>query len=113
MVSFYFFSGVDFETLAIYFSLGLIACFIVVPIIIKSILPEHYLRMELRYILSFGQILGSIIITIFCQGLPYKPQQNNYDLTSFLIVLASATLMVFLGWIWSRLGEQIKNKWKY
>lgn len=108
MISFYSFSTIDFDSLAIYFSMALVTCFVFIPLGIKKIIPENYLRMELRYTLSFGQVLGGVVITIFCQRLPYRSQLNNFELTPLLIVLATTFSMVLFGWLWSQISKQIK-----
>ena len=113
MMCFYSFSQLDFDVIAIYFSIGIGVIYFFIPLATRWIIPENYLRMELRYILGFGQILGGIIITIFCQGLPYRPQHIPFEWTPLLIVLGVSFTSILTGWFWSILRKKVKLKWKF
>ncbi|MBI0397698.1 hypothetical protein [Cyclobacterium marinum] len=110
---FYSFSGIEFETLAILYSLIILLVFSLLPLGLRALLPEPYLRMEIRYILSFGQIIGAIVITVLCQGIPYHPSYNSFELNSLLIFLGTVITLFLLGFLWSRIAKHIKLKWKF
>lgn len=112
MTTFYQFSHIiDFGVLGVVFSVGAGLVFLVCPQAIKWIIPEGYLRMELRYILSFGQVLCSVVITIFCQRLPYTPSASEVELQPLLYLVLLLVSMFLVGWVWSIL--KVRFKWKY
>lgn len=114
MICFYELSHlIDFDLLGISFSVIIGVLALLIPQIIKWIIPEDYLRMELRYILSFGQILVCIVITIFCQKLPYHQNQKEIDFMSLVYLAALFITMFLVGLIWSIIKRKIKIKWKY
>ncbi|CAN0531910.1 unnamed protein product [Scytosiphon promiscuus] len=69
--------------------------------------------MELRYILSFGQVLGGIVITIFCQKLPYNQQENDLEWQPLLFVIGISVITIIFGWLWSKRKKQTKLLWKF
>ncbi|WP_169513430.1 hypothetical protein [Flexithrix dorotheae] len=113
MLCFYTFSEIDFDQLGVYFSLVVFFIFMGIPAGIGWTIPEGYLRMELRYILSFGQVLGGIVITIFCQKLPYPQQENSVEWQPFLIVVGTSFTTIFFGWLWSKWKQRTKLEWKF
>ncbi len=113
MLCFYAFSTIDFDSLGTYFAMGLAVLVFAGPLCVRWIIPENYLRMELRYILNFGQILGGIVITVFCQGLAYPQQQSPFEWSPLVIILAIAITTILAGWIGSRLIKRSKFQWKY
>ncbi len=98
--TFYYFSEIDFQTLGLYFSVGIGVFILLLPVALKWIIPEEHLRMELRYLIGFGQFLGAIIITIFCQVLPYRSQQMGLEVGPLLGVVSLAVIFFLLGWGW-------------
>ncbi len=113
MLCFYAFSEIDFDQLGIYFSLGILLIAIAVPAGLRWTIPEGYLRMELRYILSFGQVLGGIVITIFCQKLPYNQQEKDLEWQPLLFVIGISLITIVFGWLWSKRKKQTKLLWKF
>jgi len=114
MNSFYQLSHLlSFEMLGTFFA-GLIALgFLLAPWLIQTILPEAYLRMELRYVLSFGQVLCSVIITVFCQKIPYTSTLSGIEAAPLLYLFTLVAGMFLLGWAGSSIKRKIKLKWKY
>ncbi|MEN7550018.1 hypothetical protein AAG747_18990 [Rapidithrix thailandica] len=104
---------IDFNLLGIGFSLGIGMLFLLIPQLIKRLIPEGYLRMELRYMLGFGQILACVVITVFCQKLPYHQQQNHLDINSLAYLSGLLIIMFLLGWVVSIIKRKMKFKWKY
>ncbi len=100
MICFYTFSSLEFDTLGIVFSIGVGATFLMLPLGILWLVPEDYLRMELRYILSCGQVLGGIVITVFCQGLPYSQKNMQFEFGPLLIVIGLFLTGALIGWLW-------------
>lgn len=113
MLCFYSISSIDFDTLGAYFAVGLAIVIFLAPLSVRWVIPEHYLRMELRYILNFGQILGGIVITVFCQGLAYPRQQTSFEWTSLAVLIAITATTIIAGWIGTRIVKRIKFQWKY
>ncbi|MDN5202753.1 hypothetical protein QQ008_15295 [Fulvivirgaceae bacterium BMA10] len=113
MMFFYAFSQVDFGLLGLYFSIGIGLILLLLPQVVKWIIPESYLRLELRYIFGFGQIMVGVIITVFTQRLPYRQQQTGFEISSLLAVIGLAFFMILIGWCWSILKKRIKLKWKF
>ena len=113
MMTFYSFTKMEFDALGLYFSVGVGVIIFLFPLGIKWIIPENHLRMELRYILCFGQILGAVMITVFCQVLPYRPTDTEIEFNPLLVVFGLAILMFLIGWGWSIFKNRIKFKWKY
>lgn len=102
MICFYTFSSLDFDTLGMIFSISLGGIFLILPAIIRWVVPEDYLRMELRYILSFGQLLGGVVITVFCQGLPYSQHHLQFEFGPLLIVVGLFMTSALIGWLWHK-----------
>lgn len=113
MTFFYSFSQIDFDQLGLYFALGIGALVFLVPLVLQWIIPEHYLRMELRYIICFGQMLSTIIITVFCQVLPYGQQSDQFEINPLLVIIGLFVLMFLVGWSWSLIKNKITFKWKF
>ena len=113
MLCFYSFSDIDFDTLGIIFALGLSIFLFLGPMAIKWLIPEDFLRMELRYILNFGLILGGIVITVFCQGLTYPSSQDSIEWIGLIIVIALSISMMGLGWLGAKMGKRMKFLWKF
>jgi MFS family permease len=112
MMVFYAVTDFDFDSLGLYISMGLGLGFYILSIVIKWLIPETHLRMELRYIFSFGQILGAVIVTVFCQVLPYQ-QQNSFELRPLIVVVLLGAIMFLIGWVWSIFAKRLNIKWKY
>lgn len=100
MICFYTFSNLEFDVLGMIFSVGLGVSFLILPAVILWGVPEDYLRKELRYILSFGQVLGGVVITVFCQGLPYSQQNMQFEYRPLLIVISFFFTSALIGWLW-------------
>ena len=113
MLCFYTFSAIDFARLGTYFAVGLAIAVLTGPLLVRWAVPEHYLRMELRYILNFGQILGGVVITVFCQGLAYPQQQISFEWTPLLILAIITGTAIITGWFGSELLKRNKFRWKY
>jgi hypothetical protein len=110
---FYSFTGSEYETLAILFSIIIILVFSLLPFGLRAMLPEPYLRFEVRYILNFGQIIGAIVITVLCHGIPYQSRYNSFELNTLLVLLGTVITLFILGFIGSRIAKHIKLKWKF
>ena len=109
MNSFYYLSHlVSFDLLGILFSGFIIFVFLSFPRLIQWLLPEAYLRLEMRYILCFGQILCSVVITFFCQKLPYSPTTTYLESKPLICLFLLVVGMFLIGW----LGAIIKRKIK-
>ncbi len=100
MRTFYYFSQIDFDTLGLYFAAGVGIFIVLLPAALKWIIPEEHLRLELRYLIGFGQMLGAIIITIFCQVLPYQTQEMVLEMEPLIRVIGLAAIFFLLGWGW-------------
>lgn len=114
MICFYAFSHLlNFELLGASYSVGIVVVFMLMSQIIRKLVPERHLRMEIRNIIIFAQILACIIITIFCQKLPYQPQSTQFEMMPLLFI-AGITLTLFVcGWLWSKYKIKLKLKWTY
>ncbi len=113
MQCFYTFSTVDFDALGRYFAIGVACTFVVCPMVIRWLIPERILRLEMRYLLNFGLLLGSIIISVLCKGLTYPKMTTSFEWFPFFIATAIILGTVLLGWVGSVIIKQIKFKWKY
>lgn len=107
MNCFYTFSSLEFETLGILSSVGLGITFFLLPAVILWLIPEGHLRMELRYILGFGQVLGGVVITVFCQGLPYAQQNVQFESGPLLTVSGLFLVSALIGWLWYKRPTKI------
>lgn len=107
-----FFQGLDmsFTALALSIAAGIFLLFAAVPILIRRILPEKDLRLELKLVLHFVQIVTACLLTAGFD-IPVPSRENRVpDLKPLGLTLALTLLLGLLGYI----GHQIKkNKWKY
>ncbi|GAA0879182.1 hypothetical protein GCM10009119_21500 [Algoriphagus jejuensis] len=94
MNSFYHLSHLlSFEVIGMLFSGCLMLVFLVFPRILRGLLPEAYLRLEMRYVLSFGQLLCCVALTVFCQKLPYTLSPSSFEVKPFLTLCVLAVGM--------------------
>lgn len=107
-----FFQGLDmsFTGLALSIAAGVFLLFAAVPLLIKRILPEKDLRLELKLVLHFLQIVTASLLTAGFD-IPLPSRENRIpDLKPLGLTLALALLLGLLGYV----AHQIKkNKWKY
>jgi len=107
-----FFQGLDmsFTGLALSIAAGIFLLFAAAPLLIKRVLPEKDLRLELKLVLHFLQIITACLLTAGFD-IPAPGRENQApDLKPLGLTLALTLSLGFLGYI----GYQIKkNKWKY
>ncbi|WP_367915459.1 hypothetical protein [Leadbetterella sp. DM7] len=107
-----FFQGLDmsFTALALSIAAGIFLLFAAVPILIRRILPEKDLRLELKLLLHFLQIVTACLLTAGFD-IPVPSRESHFpDLKPLVMTLALTLSLGILGY----LGHQIKkNKWKY
>lgn len=113
MLLFYSINQVDYQVLGLYYALFLALALFLLPLCLRWVIPESYLRMELRYVISFGQILTAMVITIIYQKIPYSQTQSFFELPPLVAVIALILVGFLAGWIWFNIKKKFTFKWKY
>lgn len=107
-----FFQGIDmsFTALALCVATGVFVLFSAMPVLIKRLLPEKDLRLELKIVLHFLQIITACLLTAGFDFPAPDRQSGIPDLKPLAFTLLVALMLGALGYL-SHLIK--KKKWKY
>ena len=95
----YYQYSMDYKLLAIYFSIGVALVVLWVPLLLKLLLNDRCLRIELNYIISLGQVLAAMAITVLAQKIVYAAKYVSQPIMPLLVVTGLVLVVAFLGWV--------------
>ncbi len=90
-------SGMDFQFLAIMIALVLPAIIIGMKIIIKFLIPEYDLRLELKFILHILQLVTAVIISINLFKLPTANVVSDFHISQLLVFFGLVLVFGMVG----------------
>ncbi len=92
-------SGMNFQLLAILTAIALPAIVIGMKIMIKLLIPEYDLRLELKFILHILQLTTAIIISINLFKLPTANLVSEFHISQLLIFVALILAFGTIGFV--------------
>ncbi len=92
-------SGMNFQVLAIIIAIVLPIAIIGMNVIIKMLIPEYDLRLELKFILHILQLTTAIIISINLFKLPTANLESDFYISQLLVFFGLVLLFGVIGFV--------------
>lgn len=102
--------NINFQILAITFAITIPLFLLGLTFILNKLIPEHEIRIELKFFLHIGQIVTTIILTITTLKLPVKIPKQNHQLYPFLTIILISLIISLSGYLIHQI--KIKKTWK-
>ncbi len=90
-------SGMNFQLLAVIIAISLPAIIIGLKIMIKVLIPEYDLRLELKFILHILQLLTAIVISINIFKLPTANIESDFHISQLLVFFGLVFIFGIVG----------------
>lgn len=106
--------GIHFQTLAIFIALLVPALVFGTLKLIKWLIPEYDLRLELKFIIHILQLILSLVISIKIFALPVKSSLGEMSFLPFTALLTLVVSIGVLGIYWHnrKMNKLLKSKTK-
>ncbi len=102
--------GFDFQVLAIIIALIIPSVMLLLKQAIKWLVPENYLRIELKFFVSLTLIFLSVILSIIVTKTPVNTSPQSYDFKPLILSITSAIILIIIGYIYNIF--KTKKTWK-
>lgn len=97
-------TGVDFNTMAIVLAIVFAVVIGSMQLLIRVIIPEFELRVEIKFIVHLLQMIGAVVLSVHYMGLPVEkaPSAQFYSL-EYGYLLAGVFLIIVFGLVWNQM----------